>query len=351
MDRALMLAERGRGRTSPNPLVGAVIVSPCGVVVGQGAHEFAGGPHAEVRALDAAGDRARDATLYCTLEPCCHTGRTGPCVARIVEAGLRRVVASTSDPNPLVAGKGFAFLQSHGIDVAVGVRESAARALNQPFFTLIAEQRPFVIAKAAISADGMIAATPGARDATHGSRRKQTRAAGARRDRRDRRRVGNDSRRRSIAHRARCVPRAPADAGDFRPPVADACIRPRALDSHCRACHHHHHRGSSAACRPARGARGRGRRGGGCREREFCRRTDHPRQPRHRLAAPRGRRDAAPGGVGRRPYRFRQVICHATQRSAPMGCRCSARPRSRRYSMGPTRFSWIDARSVWVQTR
>ncbi|HEY2905220.1 MAG TPA: bifunctional diaminohydroxyphosphoribosylaminopyrimidine deaminase/5-amino-6-(5-phosphoribosylamino)uracil reductase RibD, partial [Vicinamibacterales bacterium] len=163
MERALILAERGRGRTSPNPLVGAVIVSSEGVVVGQGAHEFAGGPHAEVHALDAAADRARGATLYCTLEPCCHTGRTGPCVVRIVEAGVRRVVAAMPDPNPLVAGKGFAFLRSHDIDVSIGVGEPAARALNQPFFTLITEHRPFVIAKAAVSADGMIAASPGAR--------------------------------------------------------------------------------------------------------------------------------------------------------------------------------------------
>jgi diaminohydroxyphosphoribosylaminopyrimidine deaminase/5-amino-6-(5-phosphoribosylamino)uracil reductase len=163
MERALILAERGRGRTSPNPLVGAVVVSPEGVVVGQGAHEIAGGPHAEVHALAAAADRARGATLYCTLEPCCHTGRTGPCVIRIADAGVRRVVAATLDPNPLVAGKGFAFLRSRGIDVSVGVGEAAARGLNQPFFTLMTEHRPFVIAKAAVSADGMIAASPGVR--------------------------------------------------------------------------------------------------------------------------------------------------------------------------------------------
>jgi diaminohydroxyphosphoribosylaminopyrimidine deaminase/5-amino-6-(5-phosphoribosylamino)uracil reductase len=163
MERALILAERGRGRTSPNPLVGAVVVSPEGVVVGQGAHEFAGGSHAEIHALTAAGDRARGATLYCTLEPCCHTGRTGPCVVRIADAGVRRVVAATLDPNPLVAGKGFAFLRSRGIDVSVGVGEAAARAMNQPFFTLVTEHRPFVIAKAAVSADGMIAASPGVR--------------------------------------------------------------------------------------------------------------------------------------------------------------------------------------------
>src|SRR5262245_24439714 len=104
MDRALFLAERGRGRTSPNPMVGALIVSDDGVVVGQGFHERAGGPHAEVRALDMAGGRARGSTLYCTLEPCCHVGRTGPCVTRIVEAGVKRLVAALEDPNPAVRG-------------------------------------------------------------------------------------------------------------------------------------------------------------------------------------------------------------------------------------------------------
>src|SRR5580765_3929676 len=97
MERALFWAERGRGRTSPNPIVGAVVVSADGVVVGQGAHLVAGGPHAEVFALEAAGPRARGGTLYCTLEPCSHTGRTGPCVERIVEAGIARVVVAVED--------------------------------------------------------------------------------------------------------------------------------------------------------------------------------------------------------------------------------------------------------------
>ncbi len=107
MERALFLAERGRGRTSPNPLVGAVVVSPSGVVVGQGHHCEAGGAHAEVVALDAAGSRASGATLYCTLEPCCHVGRTGPCVERIVPSGITRVVAAMRDPNPAVSGGGI----------------------------------------------------------------------------------------------------------------------------------------------------------------------------------------------------------------------------------------------------
>src|SRR5580704_9537897 len=117
MERALFWAERGRGRTSPNPMVGAVVVSADGVVVGQGAHLTAGGPHAEVHALYAAGARARGATLYCTLEPCCHHGRTGPCVERIAAAGVARVVAAVRDPNPLVDGRGFSYLRERGIHV------------------------------------------------------------------------------------------------------------------------------------------------------------------------------------------------------------------------------------------
>src|ERR1700680_2794695 len=121
MERALFWAERGRGRTSPNPIVGAVVVSPDGVVVGQGAHLVAGGAHAEVHALDAAGQRAAGATLYCTLEPCCHIGRTGPCVERIAAAGVARVVAALRDPDPRVAGKGFEDLRARGIRVDVGI--------------------------------------------------------------------------------------------------------------------------------------------------------------------------------------------------------------------------------------
>ena len=163
MERALFLAARGRGLTSPNPMVGAVVVAPDGVVVGQGFHESAGGSHAEVHALAAAGARARRATLYCTLEPCCHVGRTGPCTARIVEAGIARVVAAVEDPNPLVCGAGFARLRAHGVAVTVGPGAAAAVALNQPFFTRMREGRPFVVVKAATSLDGCIAEAPGKR--------------------------------------------------------------------------------------------------------------------------------------------------------------------------------------------
>jgi diaminohydroxyphosphoribosylaminopyrimidine deaminase/5-amino-6-(5-phosphoribosylamino)uracil reductase len=156
MARALFWAERGRGRTSPNPIVGAVVVSSDGVVVGQGAHMHAGGPHAEVVALDRAGDHAKGATLYCTLEPCAHTGRTGPCVERIVSAGLARVVAAVTDPNPQVGGRGFAYLREHGVAVTTGVGEEDATRQLEPFLTWITRRRPFVIVKMAASRDGFV---------------------------------------------------------------------------------------------------------------------------------------------------------------------------------------------------
>jgi diaminohydroxyphosphoribosylaminopyrimidine deaminase / 5-amino-6-(5-phosphoribosylamino)uracil reductase len=163
MARALFHAARGRGRTSPNPVVGAVVVSSDGVVVGHGYHERAGGPHAEIHALEMAGERARGGTLYCTLEPCNHTGRTGPCVPRIADSGIARVVAAVEDPNPLVCGRGFAYLASRGIRVESGLGAEHAISLNQPFFTAMRAGRPFVILKAAISADGCLAAAPGER--------------------------------------------------------------------------------------------------------------------------------------------------------------------------------------------
>jgi diaminohydroxyphosphoribosylaminopyrimidine deaminase/5-amino-6-(5-phosphoribosylamino)uracil reductase len=157
MRRAIEHARRGLGRTTPNPIVGACVVSDDGVVLGQGAHEFAGGPHAEVNALDEAGPEARGATLYCTLEPCSHTGKTGPCTERIIAAGIRRVVAAMGDPFPKVNGRGFAALRAHGIEVEVGVEHEAAVRLNQPFLMAVRKGRPFVILKAATSLDGRIA--------------------------------------------------------------------------------------------------------------------------------------------------------------------------------------------------
>lgn len=156
MERALFWAERGRGRTSPNPIVGAVVVTPEGVVVGQGAHLVAGGPHAEIFALDEAGGRAAGSTLYCTLEPCCHVGRTGPCVERILADRVARVVAAVGDPNPRVAGRGFEFLRQHGIAVERGIGAAEAVRQNAPFLTWIKHHRPFVMVKAAVSADGLV---------------------------------------------------------------------------------------------------------------------------------------------------------------------------------------------------
>ncbi len=166
MDRALMLAERGRGQTSPNPMVGAVIVSADDRVIGSGYHQQAGGPHAEINALRSApAGLLEGATLYCTLEPCCHTGRTGPCVDPIEAAGIRRVVTAIEDPNPLVAGGGIAHLRAHGVEVDVGVRRRMAALQNRAFFTFVRQSRPFVILKAATSRDGHIAERPGARTA------------------------------------------------------------------------------------------------------------------------------------------------------------------------------------------
>jgi len=163
MRRAIEHARRGLGRTAPNPLVGACVVSDDGVVLGQGAHERAGEPHAEIHALDEAGTRARGATLYCTLEPCAHTGRTGPCTVRVIAAGIRRVVAAMEDPFPLVRGRGFAALRASGIAVDVGIEHDAAVRLNQPYLNSLRTGRPFVTLKAATSLDGRIAAAPGQR--------------------------------------------------------------------------------------------------------------------------------------------------------------------------------------------
>jgi len=163
MARALAIAERGRGRTSPNPMVGAVVVDPEGVVVGSGSHEAVGGPHAEVHALRAAGDRARGATLYCTLEPCSHVGRTGPCAPRVADAGIARVVLAVEDPNPLVNGCGIDILRGRGVQVTSGVMRDEARALNRPFFSLMLRRRPLVTMKVALSLDGRIAEAAGVR--------------------------------------------------------------------------------------------------------------------------------------------------------------------------------------------
>jgi diaminohydroxyphosphoribosylaminopyrimidine deaminase/5-amino-6-(5-phosphoribosylamino)uracil reductase len=163
MRRAIEHARRGLGRTTPNPIVGACIVTDDGVVLGDGAHERAGEAHAEVHALTEAGPRARGATMYSTLEPCAPTGRTGPCTEQIINAGIARVVAAMEDPDPRVQGRGIAQLRAAGIEVALGVEREAAARLNQPFLTSVTQGRPFVILKAATSADGLIAAAVGER--------------------------------------------------------------------------------------------------------------------------------------------------------------------------------------------
>jgi diaminohydroxyphosphoribosylaminopyrimidine deaminase/5-amino-6-(5-phosphoribosylamino)uracil reductase len=163
MRKALALAERGRATTSPNPMVGALVVDDDGVIVGRGSHRIAGGPHAEVIALREAGDRARGATLFCTLEPCSHVGRTGPCAPLVADAGIRRAVIAIEDPNPAVNGEGLRHLRSRGVDVTVGVLRDQAALQNQRFFTNVRKRRPFVILKTALSLDGCVAAAPGTR--------------------------------------------------------------------------------------------------------------------------------------------------------------------------------------------
>jgi diaminohydroxyphosphoribosylaminopyrimidine deaminase/5-amino-6-(5-phosphoribosylamino)uracil reductase len=163
MRKALALAERGRGDTSPNPLVGALVVDNAGVIVGRGAHLRAGGPHAEVLALTDAGPRARGATLYCTLEPCSHTGKTGPCAPLVTAASIRRAVIAMEDPNPLVNGAGLRHLHARGVEVTVGVLAAEAARQNEAFLTAIRRRRPFGILKAALSLDGCVAAAAGVR--------------------------------------------------------------------------------------------------------------------------------------------------------------------------------------------
>jgi diaminohydroxyphosphoribosylaminopyrimidine deaminase / 5-amino-6-(5-phosphoribosylamino)uracil reductase len=162
LELALELAERGRGTTKPNPVVGAVVVRD-GEVVGRGWHERAGGPHAEIVALDAAGEAARGATLYTTLEPCAHHGRTPPCVEALIAAGVTKVVAAAGDPNPKTDGRGFGELRAAGIDVEVADGDASLRARrqNEAYRTWVMRGRPFVTYKAAMTLDGRLAAAGG----------------------------------------------------------------------------------------------------------------------------------------------------------------------------------------------
>jgi len=161
MKRALALARRGLGRTSPNPAVGCVIVRN-GVIVGTGWHKKAGTPHAEIHALEMAGEHARGADVYVTLEPCCHTGKTPPCSQALIRAGVRRVVAGMADPNPRVSGGGLAELEAAGIEVVRGILEEECRDLNRPFIKQITTGMPHVTYKCAMTLDGKIATASGA---------------------------------------------------------------------------------------------------------------------------------------------------------------------------------------------
>ena len=156
MQLALKLAARGQGWVEPNPMVGAIIVRNK-TIVGRGWHRRFGGPHAEIEALRQAGAKARGATLYVTLEPCCHTGKTGPCTQAIIEAGIQRVVAAMMDPYPQVRGRGFATLRRAGVKVLVGVGQAQARKLNGPFIKRVTTGQPYVIAKWAQTLDGCVA--------------------------------------------------------------------------------------------------------------------------------------------------------------------------------------------------
>ncbi|MFA9441877.1 bifunctional diaminohydroxyphosphoribosylaminopyrimidine deaminase/5-amino-6-(5-phosphoribosylamino)uracil reductase RibD [Uliginosibacterium sp. sgz301328] len=161
MARALQLAERGLYTTTPNPRVGCVIVNDAGHVVGEGWHERAGEAHAEVHALRTAGEAARGATAYVTLEPCSHFGRTPPCSDALIAAGVRRVVAAMQDPNPLVAGRGLARLRDAGIAVEVGVMSEAAARLNEGFISRVTRGRPWLRLKLAATLDGKTALNNG----------------------------------------------------------------------------------------------------------------------------------------------------------------------------------------------
>ncbi|MDQ0199030.1 bifunctional diaminohydroxyphosphoribosylaminopyrimidine deaminase/5-amino-6-(5-phosphoribosylamino)uracil reductase RibD [Neobacillus ginsengisoli] len=156
MDLALKNAQAMKGQTDPNPLVGSVIVND-NLVVGIGAHLKAGEPHAEIHALRMAGEKAKGGTIYVTLEPCSHHGRTGPCAVAIVEAGIKRVVIATLDPNPVVSGNGVNILKDAGIEVIIGVRQEESQKMNEVFNKFIVQKQPFVTLKSGITLDGKIA--------------------------------------------------------------------------------------------------------------------------------------------------------------------------------------------------
>ncbi len=171
MEHALALARKGIGLASPNPMVGCVIVRE-GQIVGEGFHQYDWRDHAEIVALKSAGEKARGATLYVTLEPCNHIGRTGPCTEAIIAAGVQRVVAAMDDPNPVNSGRGFERLRAAGVEVFTGVCEEDARRLNEAFACWIRTKRPFVTLKSAMTLDGQLALPPsGKKHGKHSGKR------------------------------------------------------------------------------------------------------------------------------------------------------------------------------------
>ncbi len=161
MRHALALAARGRGFVEPNPLVGAIVLDSAGQLAGEGWHQKFGGPHAEVFALETAGEKAHGGTLIVTLEPCCHWGKTAPCTDAVLRAGIRRVVAAMADPFPKVAGGGLKILRDAGLEVHVGLCEAEAKRLNAPYLKLLRTGRPWVHLKWAMTLDGKIATRTG----------------------------------------------------------------------------------------------------------------------------------------------------------------------------------------------
>ena len=160
MKRAIRLAEKGRGRTSPNPLVGAILVKD-GKAIGEGYHAKAGEDHAEIIALREAGEKAKGSTLYINLEPCIHYGKTPPCAPEVIEAEVKRIFIGMEDPNPLVKGKGIATLKRAGLEVHVGILEKECQKLNEAFYKYIVKKEPFIILKIAATLDGKIATRSG----------------------------------------------------------------------------------------------------------------------------------------------------------------------------------------------
>src|SRR5271170_118882 len=159
MEHALELARKGAGLASPNPMVGCILVRE-GQIVSEGFHQYEKRDHAEIVALKSAGEKARGSTMYVTLEPCNHTGRTGPCTEAIIAAGVQRVVAAMEDPNPVNSGGGFARLRAASIEVEAGVCEEEARNLNEAFAFWIRAEKPFVTLKSALTLDGQLALPP-----------------------------------------------------------------------------------------------------------------------------------------------------------------------------------------------